>query len=240
MVQCFLDRVPDNPLGPLMRVITVLEAYRKHVAERAAQGIVPQPLNAEQTAGLIELLKNPPAGEQAFLLDLITNRVPPGVDEAAYVKAGFLSAIAKGEATSPLISKQHAVELLGTMQGGYNIATMVELLDDSELAGVTAEQLKHTLLMFDAFHDVEEKMKAGNALAKEVVESWANAEWFTDSDELPKSIKATVFKVTGETNTDDLSPAPDAWSRPDIPLHAKAMYKCHAKALPMQASKLKN
>jgi len=203
----------------------VLEAYRKHVAERAAQGIVPQPLNAEQTAGLVELLKNPPAGEEAFLVDLITNRVPAGVDEAAYVKAGFLSAIAKGEATSPLISKQRAVELLGTMQGGYNIATLVELLDDAELATVTAEQLKHTLLMFDAFHDVAEKAKAGNANAKAVLQSWADGEWFQNRPALAEKISLSVFKVTGETNTDDLSPAPDAWSRPDIPLHALAMLK---------------
>ncbi len=208
-----------------MRVITVLEAYRIHVAERAAQGIVPQPLNAEQTAGLIELLKNPPVGEDAFLLDLITNRVPPGVDEAAYVKAGFLSAVAKGEASSPLIDKQHAVELLGTMQGGYNIATLVELLDDSELAATTAAQLKHTLLMFDAFHDVAEKAKNGNALAQGVLQSWADGEWFKNRPTLADKISLRVFKVTGETNTDDLSPAPDAWSRPDIPLHALAMLK---------------
>ena len=203
----------------------MLEAYRKHVAERAAQGIVPQPLNAEQTAGLVELLKNPPAGEEAFLLDLITNRVPPGVDEAAYVKAGFLSALAKGEASSPLISKTRAVELLGTMQGGYNIVTLVELLDDAELAVATAEQLKHTLLMFDAFHDVAEKAKNGNAHAKGVLQSWADGEWFKNRPTLADKISLTVFKVTGETNTDDLSPAPDAWSRPDIPLHALAMLK---------------
>ncbi|WP_447595615.1 bifunctional aconitate hydratase 2/2-methylisocitrate dehydratase [Aquipseudomonas campi] len=203
----------------------MLEAYRKHVAERAAQGIVPQPLNAEQTAGLVELLKNPPAGEEAFLVDLITNRVPPGVDEAAYVKAGFLSAVAKGEATSPLITKQRAVELLGTMQGGYNIATMVELLDDAELGATAAEQLKHTLLMFDAFHDVAEKAKAGNANAKGVLQSWANGEWFTNKPAIAEKYSLSVFKVTGETNTDDLSPAPDAWSRPDIPLHALAMLK---------------
>jgi len=208
-----------------MRVITVLEAYRNHVAERAAQGIVPQPLNAEQTAGLVELLKNPPAGEEAFLVDLITNRVPPGVDEAAYVKAGFLSAIAKGEASSPLISKTRAVELLGTMQGGYNIATLVELLDSAELAEVAAAQLKHTLLMFDAFHDVAEKAKAGNANAKAVMNAWAEGEWFTNRPAVPEKVTLTVFKVTGETNTDDLSPAPDAWSRPDIPLHALAMLK---------------
>ncbi|WP_065260603.1 bifunctional aconitate hydratase 2/2-methylisocitrate dehydratase [Pseudomonas bananamidigenes] len=203
----------------------MLEAYRKHIEERAALGIVPQPLNAEQTAGLVELLKNPPAGEEAFLVDLITNRVPPGVDEAAYVKAGFLSAIAKGEATSPLIDKKRAVELLGTMQGGYNIATLVELLDNAELAAVAAEQLKHTLLMFDAFHDVAEKAKAGNVHAKAVLESWAAGEWFTNKPAIADKYSLTVFKVPGETNTDDLSPAPDAWSRPDIPLHALAMLK---------------
>ncbi len=209
----------------MMRVKTVLEAYRKHVEERAAQGVVPQPLNAEQTAGLIELLKNPPAGEEAFLVDLITNRVPAGVDEAAYVKAGFLSALAKGETSSPLLSKQRAVELLGTMQGGYNIATLVELLDSAELGGVAAEQLKHTLLMFDAFHDVAEKAKAGNEHAKAVMQSWADGEWFTNRPAVAEKVTLSVFKVTGETNTDDLSPAPDAWSRPDIPLHALAMLK---------------
>ncbi len=208
-----------------MRVKTVLEAYRKHVEERAAQGVVPQPLNAEQTAGLVELLKNPPAGEEQFLVDLITNRVPAGVDEAAYVKAGFLSALAKGETSSPLLSKQRAVELLGTMQGGYNIATMVELLDNAELAAVAAEQLKHTLLMFDAFHDVAEKAKAGNEHAKGVMQSWAEGEWFTNRPAVAEKVSLSVFKVTGETNTDDLSPAPDAWSRPDIPLHALAMLK---------------
>nr|WP_272887471.1 bifunctional aconitate hydratase 2/2-methylisocitrate dehydratase [Stutzerimonas stutzeri] len=208
-----------------MRVKTVLEAYRKHVEERAAQGVVPQPLNAEQTAGLVELLKNPPAGEEEFLVDLITNRVPAGVDEAAYVKAGFLSALAKGETSSPLLSKQRAVELLGTMQGGYNIATLVELLDSAELAAVAAEQLKHTLLMFDAFHDVAEKAKAGNEHAKGVMQSWAEGEWFTNRPAVAEKVSLSVFKVTGETNTDDLSPAPDAWSRPDIPLHALAMLK---------------
>ncbi len=217
--------VPDTHLGPLMRVITVLEAYRKHIEERAALGIVPQPLNAEQTAGLVELLKNPPAGEEAFLVDLITNRVPPGVDEAAYVKAGFLSALAKGEVSSPLLDKKRAVELLGTMQGGYNIVTLVELLDNAELAPVAAEELKHTLLMFDAFHDVAEKAKNGNAHAKAVLQSWADGEWFKKRPVLADKISLRVFKVTGETNTDDLSPAPDAWSRPDIPLHALAMLK---------------
>ncbi len=203
----------------------MLEAYRSHVSERAAQGIPPKPLSAEQVAGLVELLKNPPQGEEQFLLDLITNRVPPGVDEAAYVKAGFLTAIAKGEATSPLIDRAKAVQLLGMMLGGYNIDTLVTLLDDSELGAGAAKELKHTLLMFDRFHDVADKAKAGNAHAKAVLQSWADGEWFTSRPEVPQSIKAAVFKVTGETNTDDLSPAPDAWSRPDIPLHALAMYK---------------
>ncbi|MDX1551398.1 MAG: bifunctional aconitate hydratase 2/2-methylisocitrate dehydratase [Marinobacter sp.] len=203
----------------------MLEAYREHVAEREALGIPPKPLNAEQTAALVELLKNPPAGEEETLVYLLENRIPPGVDEAAYVKAAFLSAIVKGEATSPLIDKKKAVQLLGMMQGGYNIATLVDLLDDSELAELAGEELKHTLLMFDAFNDVKEKMDAGNAIAKAVVESWANAEWFTNKKKVPESTKMVVFKVTGETNTDDLSPAPDAWSRPDIPLHARAAYK---------------
>lgn len=203
----------------------MLEAYRQHVAERAQEGIVPKPLDADMTAQLVELLKNPPAGEEEFLLDLITHRVPPGVDEAAYVKAGFLSAIAKGEASSPLMDARHAIQLLGTMQGGYNIATLVELLDDAELAEAAAEELKHTLLMFDAFHDVQERAEKGNAHAKNLVQSWADAEWFLNKPEVPEKLTVTIFKVPGETNTDDLSPAPDAWSRPDIPLHAKAMYK---------------
>ena len=206
-------------------MITVLEAYRKHVEERAAEGVPPKPLNPEQVAGLVELLKTPPAGEEEALLDLITNRVPPGVDEAAYVKAGFLSAIAKGEASSPLIDANKAVELLGMMLGGYNISTLVELLDDAKLAELAGAQLKDTLLMFDAFHDVEAKAKAGNDVAKAVMQSWADGEWFTKRDAVAESIKMSVFKVTGETNTDDLSPAPDAWSRPDIPLHARAAYK---------------
>ncbi|ABE59409.1 aconitase [Chromohalobacter israelensis DSM 3043] len=208
-----------------MRVPNVLEAYRQHVEERAQAGVPPKPLNAEQTAALVKLLKNPPAGEEEAILDLLTNRVPPGVDEAAYVKAGFLTAIAKGEAESPLIDRVHAVKLLGTMQGGYNIVSLVELLDDDDLAREVGEQLKHTLLMFDAFHDVEERAKAGNAVAKEVIASWAEAEWFLAKPKLADKITLTVFKVPGETNTDDLSPAPDAWSRPDIPLHANAMLK---------------
>ena len=203
----------------------MLEAYRKHVEERATQGIPPLPLNAEQVNELVLLLKNPPAGEEQVLVDLLTDRVPPGVDEAAYVKAGFLAAVAKGEATSPLIDGHKAVELLGTMLGGYNIQPLIELLDDAELGELAAEQLKFTLLMFDAFHDVEEKAKAGNTNARAVIQSWADAEWFTRKPKLADEIKLTVFKVSGETNTDDLSPAQDAWSRPDIPLHALAMLK---------------
>ncbi|WP_010561546.1 bifunctional aconitate hydratase 2/2-methylisocitrate dehydratase [Pseudoalteromonas spongiae] len=203
----------------------MLQEYRLHVEQRAAQGIVPKPLDAQQTTELIELIKNPPAGEDEFILDLLVNRVPPGVDDAAYVKAGFLAAVAKGEASSPLITKEYAAELLGTMLGGYNIAPMIELLDDQALAPIVAKGLSKTLLMFDAFYDVEEKAKAGNKYAQQVIESWANAEWFTDKPAVAEKISVTVFKVTGETNTDDLSPAPDAWSRPDIPLHALAMLK---------------
>ena len=203
----------------------MLEAYREHVAERAALDIPPKPLNAEQTAALVELLKNPPAGEENTLVELLENRIPPGVDEAAYVKAAFLTAVVKDEATSPLLDKPKAVQLLGMMQGGYNIETLVDLLDHSDLAELAGEQLKRTLLMFDAFNDVKDKMDAGNAIAKSVVESWANGEWFTNKNKVPESTKMVVFKVTGETNTDDLSPAPDAWSRPDIPLHARAAYK---------------
>ena len=203
----------------------MLEAYRKHVEERAAEGVVPKPLDAEQVAALVELLKTPPAGEEAFLLDLLENRIPPGVDEAAYVKAGFLAALTKGEAQSPIVSKEKAAELLGTMQGGYNIEPLISLLDDDALAPIAVKALSHTLLMFDAFYDVEEKAKAGNAFAKQVIQSWADAEWFLSKPELAEKVTLTVFKVTGETNTDDLSPAPDAWSRPDIPLHALAMLK---------------
>ncbi|MEH6627931.1 MAG: bifunctional aconitate hydratase 2/2-methylisocitrate dehydratase [Motiliproteus sp.] len=203
----------------------MLEAYRKHVEERAAEGVPAKPLDADQTAALVELLKNPPAGEEEFILDLLTNRVPAGVDQAAYVKAGFLAAVSKGEATSPLINKVKAVELLGTMLGGYNIAPMVDALDHDALAATAVKALSHTLLVFDAFHDVKEKADAGNASAKQIIESWANAEWFTSKPELEEKITVTVFKVTGETNTDDLSPAPDAFTRPDIPLHANAMLK---------------
>lgn len=203
----------------------MLEAYRQHEAERAAQGIPAKPLSPEQVASLIEQLQSPAQGDEATLVDLLSNRVPPGVDEAAYVKAGFLSAVAKGEQQCALISAEQAVLMLGKMLGGYNIATLVELLDDAALAALAAEQLKHTLLMFDAFHDVAEKAAGGNAKAKEVMQSWADGEWFSSQEKVAESLLMTVFKVTSETNTDDLSPAPDAWSRPDIPLHALAMYK---------------
>lgn len=205
----------------------MLETYRKHVEEREKQGVVPKPLNAVQTAQLVELFKNPPTGETHFILDLLANRIPAGVDEAAYVKAGFLAAIAKSETNSPILSAERATELLGTMLGGYNIAPLIDLLDNSneEICQLAAKGLSHTLLIFDAFHDVENKAKAGNKFAAQILQSWAAAEWFTAKNVTPEKLTVTVFKVTGETNTDDLSPAPDAWSRPDIPLHAKAMLK---------------
>jgi len=203
----------------------MLTEYRQHAAERQALGIPPLPLDAKQVAALIELIKSPPAGEEAFLMELLTYRVPPGVDDAAKVKASFLAAVAHGELKVGLVSKAKATELLGTMVGGYNVHPLIELLDDPEVAGVAAEALKKTLLMFDFFNDVAAKAKAGNAKAQEVMKSWADAEWFTSRPEVPKTITVTVFKVPGETNTDDLSPAPDAWSRPDIPLHYLAMLK---------------
>jgi aconitate hydratase 2/2-methylisocitrate dehydratase len=203
----------------------MLKAYRDHVAERAALGIPPLPLTAKQTGELIELLKNPPAGEEATLVDLITHRVPAGVDDAAKVKASYLAAVAHGTEVCTLIGRERATQLLGTMLGGYNLTPLIDLLDDAAVASVAAEALKKTLLMFDQFHDVKEKADKGNTFAKAVLQSWADAEWFTSRPEVPQSIRLTVLKVTGETNTDDLSPAPDAWSRPDIPLHALAMLK---------------
>jgi aconitate hydratase 2/2-methylisocitrate dehydratase len=209
---------------------TMLDAYRRHAAERAALGIPPLPLSAQQTAEVIELLKNPPAGEgaagdQDFLAELLTHRVPAGVDDAAKVKASYLAALAFGTERCALIGRERATELLGTMLGGYNIHPLVELLDDAQLGAIAAGALKKTLLMFDAFHDVKDKADAGNIHAQGVIESWAQAEWFTSRPEVPQSLTVTVFKVTGETNTDDLSPAPDATTRPDIPLHALAMLK---------------
>ncbi|OOS00615.1 bifunctional aconitate hydratase 2/2-methylisocitrate dehydratase [Haemophilus paracuniculus] len=205
--------------------MSFLNDYRTHVAQRAEQGVVPLPLNAEQTAQLVELLKQPVAGEEDFLLELFEQRIPAGVDEAAYVKASFLSALAFGETQSPLISPQRAVELLGTMQGGYNIEPLIKALDNPDLAPLAVKALSFTLLMFDNFYDVAQKAKAGNQYAQQVLQSWADAEWFLSRPKLAEKITLTVFKVSGETNTDDLSPAQDAWSRPDIPLHALAMLK---------------
>jgi aconitate hydratase 2/2-methylisocitrate dehydratase len=205
---------------------TYKDEYDEKVAARAAEGLVMTPLNPKETADLVEQLKNPPAGEEEFLMDLFTNRVPPGVDESAYVKAAFLADVANGSASSPLIDAVRAVEILGQMYGGYNVAPLVDALDNEELAATAEAALKKTMLVFDAFYDVEAKAKGGNAYAQRVMESWASAEWFTESDlKVPEKLTVTVFKVTGETNTDDLSPAPDAWSRPDIPLHALAMLK---------------
>ncbi|MFZ4513040.1 MAG: bifunctional aconitate hydratase 2/2-methylisocitrate dehydratase [Geothrix sp.] len=203
----------------------MLQAYRQHVAERAAQGIPPLPLTEAQTSALADLLSNPPAGEEQTLLDLLTHRVPAGVDDAARVKAAFLASVAKGQETVPLVSREKATELLGTMLGGFNVKPLVDLLDDALVGALAAAGLKKTLLVFDAFAEVKAKADAGNANAKSVLQSWADAEWFTSRPEVPQSLTLTVFKVTGETNTDDLSPAPDAWSRPDIPLHGLAMLK---------------
>ena len=218
-----LRSLTRGPLGLSRRAASsFMTSYEAHKAERAAQGIVPLPLDATQTASLIEEMKT---SQDPKLLALLEHRVPPGVDEAAYVKADYLAALAKGTETNALISKKKAVELLGTMQGGYNIAPLIDALEDAEVAETACTALKHTILVFDAFHDVKAKMDAGNEYAKKVIESWAAAEWFTSKPEVKKKLTFTVFKVAGETNTDDLSPAPDAWSRPDIPLHALAMLK---------------
>ena len=200
----------------------MLKTYQLHVQERAALQLPPLPLNAEQVASVVELLKNPPAGAEVQLLELIENQTPAGVDKAAYVKAAFLADIAKGIAKSPLISPDKAVRLLGTMLGGYNVQALVSLLE-TPLAAQAVKALSTTILMFDAFHDVDVLMKAGNAHAKTLMQSWANAEWFINKPALSAELKMVVFKVEGETNTDDLSPAQEAWSRPDIPLHARAM-----------------
>ena len=203
----------------------MLQTYRNHVAERAALGILPLPLSAGQTEALIQLLQAPPAGEAAFLVDLLVHRVPAGVDDAALVKARFLTRVAKGELALALVSREFATELLGTMLGGYNVQALIDLLDDPMVAGRAAEGLKKTLLVFDFFAAVQAKAERGNGFAQAVLRSWAEAEWFTRRPEVPRSLTVTLFKVAGETNTDDLSPAPDAWSRPDIPLHALAMLK---------------
>ncbi len=216
----------------------MLEQYRKHVAERAAEGIVPLPLSAEQIVELVDLVKMPPINEEAFILDLLINRVPAGVDEAAYVKAGFLAALAHSETISPIIDAAKATKLLGTMLGGYNIAPLISLLDNESLAPIAAKALSHSLLIFDAFYDVEQKAKAGNVFAQQVLQSWADADWFTTKPGVLEKLTVTVFKVTGETNTDDLSPAPDAWSRPDIPLHAKAMLKISREGITNAAAQI--
>uniref|UniRef100_B8HNU7 Aconitate hydratase B n=1 Tax=Cyanothece sp. (strain PCC 7425 / ATCC 29141) TaxID=395961 RepID=B8HNU7_CYAP4 len=219
----------------------MLDAYRQHVAERAALGIPPLPLTAQQTADLGELLQHPPAGEADFLRMLLRDRIPPGVDQAAYVKAGFLTAIAKGELSSPLVSPLEAVELLGTMMGGYNVHSLIELLQvaSTEIATAATTALSKTLLVYDAFHDVQELAEQGNAYAKQVMNSWAEAEWFTSRPPLPDAITVTVFKVPGETNTDDLSPAPHATTRPDIPLHALAMLESRMPGALQTISELK-
>lgn len=200
----------------------MLESYRQHVAEREAEGLPPLVLNASQVAELVELIKNPPAGEESFLVDLLVHRVPPGVDQAAYVKAAFLADVAKGKVQCDSIDAVRATEILGTMLGGYNIQPLIDLLDIETTADAAATALSHTLLIYDAFHDIADKAKNNTAAAR-VVRSWADAEWFTSKPELAEEITVTVYKVPGETNTDDLSPATEAWSRPDIPLHAKSM-----------------
>ena len=209
--------------------LAFLDDYQAHVTERQTEanglGVAPKPLSAEQVSTLLQELDDEPA-DPAGLLELLVHRVPPGVDEAAYVKATWLSAVAKGERQSKHVTPLQAVQWLGTMQGGYNVATLVDLLkDSSELGQAAAKELSHTLLVFDAFYDVEQLHKEGNANATAVLESWANAEWFLNKPDVPDMQTATVFKVKGETNTDDLSPAQDAWSRPDIPLHAVSMLK---------------
>ncbi|WP_298439407.1 bifunctional aconitate hydratase 2/2-methylisocitrate dehydratase [Geobacter sp.] len=202
----------------------MIEAYLAHEAERKAQGIPALPLNPEQAADLCNLLENPPAGKEEFLLHLLKERVSPGVDPAAKVKAAFLAEIVKGSKKSPLVSKVDAIRILGTMMGGYNVAPLVESLKDAELADEAARALSGMTLVYDGFDQVVELSKS-NAAAKKVLESWANAEWFTSKPGVPETIKVKVFKVEGEINTDDFSPAGDAWSRPDIPLHALAMGK---------------
>ena len=201
-----------------------LADYRAAAAEREALGIPALPLTAAQAQDLTELLQAPPAGEEAFLLHLLSERIPPGVDEAAYVKAGWLSAVAQGSTSSPLVSAVEAVNLLATMIGGYNVGALIELLSsaDAAIAEAAATGLSRTLLVYDAYNDVLE-LAASNPYAKRVIDSWAGAEWFTAKPELPAEITVTVFKVEGETNTDDLSPATHATTRPDIPLHATAM-----------------
>ncbi len=205
--------------------MSLIEDYKKHTEERAKLNVPPLPLTAEQTAELVELLKESPVKEPEYLLDLLKNHVPAGVDDAAYVKAAFLNDIVQGKAKSDVISKLDAIKILGKMLGGYNVGPLVDALklDDEELAQAAANELKNTILVYDAFNDVKKLMDEGNKYAKEVIESWANAEWFTNKPELAEEITVTVYKVPGETNTDDLSPASEAFTRADIPLHAQSM-----------------
>ncbi|MBF0284294.1 MAG: bifunctional aconitate hydratase 2/2-methylisocitrate dehydratase [Magnetococcales bacterium] len=200
----------------------MLEAYRQHVAERAKEGVPPLPLNVEQTTALVALLKNPPAGEEKTLVDLLANQISPGVDPSAKIKAAFLAEVAKGQTACALISRAEAVKLLGTMIGGYNVGPLVELLDDAAMGAEAVAALSNTLLVYDGFQKVVDQSKS-NANAKQVLQNWADATWFTSKPPMPEEVTVTVFKVDGETNTDDLSPASEAWSRPDIPVHAKAM-----------------
>ncbi|MFM7560764.1 MAG: aconitate hydratase B, partial [Cylindrospermopsis raciborskii] len=199
----------------------MLAEYQRHTQERGELGIPPLPLNVEQTSQLCELLKNPPAGKEELLLHLLRDRIPPGVDQSAYIKAGFLTAVAKQEITSPLISPLTAVELLGTMVGGYNVQSLINLLS-SPVAEAAATALSKILLVYESFNDVLE-LSQTNSYAKQVIDSWSAGEWFTSRPTLADKITVTVFKVPGETNTDDLSPATHATTRPDIPLHALAM-----------------
>ena len=201
----------------------MLQDYKKHCEERKEQGIPPLPLSAQQTSDLVELLKSEHE-ESELLLELLKERIPAGVDQAAYVKAGFLADITTGETSSPYISKKEAVMILGTMLGGYNIQPLIKCLGDDDLGEAAAASLSTTLLIFDAFNEVLALSKT-NKNAKTVIDAWAEGAWFKEKQEIAKQIKLTVYKVPGEINTDDLSPATDAWSRPDIPLHALAMFK---------------
>ncbi|MSQ80991.1 MAG: aconitate hydratase B, partial [Candidatus Methylopumilus sp.] len=200
----------------------MIEDYRKEAADRLKEDLPPLALTAKQTAELVTLLKSPNTKDTNTLMELFCHRIPSGVDQAAYIKAAYLTDIAKGAEKSSLISPKYAIKLLGTMVGGYNVQSLISLLD-SDLADDVVQVLSHSILIFDAFHDVSEKVKSGNKAAMKLMESWANGDWFLKKSALPKEIKVVVFKVDGETNTDDLSPAQEAWSRPDIPLHAKAM-----------------
>lgn len=203
--------------------MALIEEYKAHTAERAELGVPPLALTADQTAELVELLKASPIAEQDYVMDLFQNKVPAGVDDAAYVKAAFLNDIVQGNASCDAIDAVKACEILGSMLGGFNVTPLVEALKvGGEVADTAAEQLKNTILVYDAFNDVKAMMDAGNAKAKEIVESWANAEWFYNKPEMEKEITVTVYKIPGETNTDDLSPASEAFTRPDIPLHANS------------------